>query len=64
MELVILLAQGAITFSDTNKTIQSKLKGKFSDSEIDKCLYDLYIDLRAKEHRYELNLRMLYDRQR
>ena len=61
MEIVILLAQGAITFSDTSETIQSKLKGKFSDSEIDECLYDLYIDLKAEEHNYKLNLHRLYD---
>lgn len=63
MELVILLAQGAITFSDTNETIQSKLKEEFSDSEIDECLYDLYVDLKAEERKLNLpkNLLKLYD---
>jgi len=59
---VILLAKGSITFSDTIESISKKLRGEFSDSDIKKCLHNLELDLKAEEHQYELNLRMLYDR--
>ena len=62
MELVILLARGSITFSDTIESIRDKVKGEFSESDIVKCLDNLMLDLKAEEHQYKLNLRMLYDR--
>lgn len=63
MELVILLAKDATIFSDTIENIKKKLTDNYSDSEIEECLYDLYIDLEAEQRTFntQINLYERYD---
>jgi hypothetical protein len=63
MELVILLAKDATIFSDTIENIKKKLTDNYSDSEIEECLYDLYIDLEAEQRTFNtrINLYKRYD---
>ena len=60
MELVILLAKDDTIFSQGVSSIKKKLKRDYSENEIEECLYDLYIDIKAEQCYYNIPNQLLF----
>ena len=54
MEILILQGQDATTYFQTVNEVKEKLKGDYSDKQIEECLYDLYVDIKAEQNYYNV----------